>query len=845
MQHSSASPRRPVRPAGLILFLVLAATLDALACRAGGPARVTPAAAPASIAFAQGQAALVTGDEAAALASFERAHALDPAWVAPRRVLDDLARAALRGPDVLAQRRRELREHPSSAALHYLTGRLEGRAGIARFERGIDLDRELAWNHHGLAWNSYLGGGTRSAMRHGRLARERAKDTWEHTYFTIASARYELSLGRAEQAAKLLEHRLSEPDLLASDRTSLHAWLAQAELTSARAALAERGYRRGLDLLATADLAQDDLARLVRALLEAPVGLREAGGALEVAAALAVREGEGRRPLRAGILLEAGAPAIALALLRDDPAGVRARGRLRAVRFARGDGAGAVEDWLADLPAFLRDAEGLPPDPRLRGVVSAARGGDENELAGALLAAGWFAEARGLAEDLALRDLDAALGLEARASAGVVLLAGVDRILRLVDRGQAYGGPWTSAIAPSDAETKQRESESLRPIESLDGLLAALSPLFQSYRLALGEDGGPLDLAASPRTRYGPVAAVVHPGPTFTRADEDAGRGAEGEAVGGLAAELLAIGRFGIFGEALGGGGPDGTLLRRLWVEERSGTHLGVPWAGTVAWCEGADVESRPGRRGARISGAALHEGYWVDVEAVREELLHWRRLEERFLPADVGPEEAERLGLEVDAALAVRGVRTELGTPPAALVPLLGQGDRVRLAVLRDRAARRVDGEPLVSLDELVLLTALHEEGHLCDRTRFLPLGSNLLGALRLFADAGFTPGGLMRELEERAQLICMAEADDARLPLSDVLAAAEHGGSVTPHAAAYRGLLISWLRVLADLCEDPGRFPALDRGHVLVHQLHLLSAEEVTEVSRALARRKGLVAD
>ena len=65
-------------------------------------------------------------------------------------------------------------------------------------------------------------------------------------------------------------------------------------------------------------------------------------------------------------------------------------------------------------------------------------------------------------------------------------------------------------------------------------------------------------------------------------------------------------------------------------VEE--GAHLGVPYSGTVAWCEGTEVPSRPARRGARIVGAALHEGYWVDVQGVRRELERWRSLGARLL---------------------------------------------------------------------------------------------------------------------------------------------------------------------------------------------------------------------
>ena len=816
------------------------ALLGLVGCVAAGVYRVPPASPPASIAFARAQSLLARGEDQAARASLEQAVALAPDWVAPARALDDLDREALLGPEVLAHRRAQLEQNPDDAGLHYLVGRLEGAAGVPRFERGRQLDPELAWNHHALAWNAHLSGARRGALRPGRRARDLSRDTWERSYFTVAAARYDLGLGRPDRAAALLASRLAEGDLLARDRVQLESWLAQAELQHAQPTQVERGYRRALELVGEPLLSDEDLVRLVRSVLEAPRDLRGGAGTLELASALARGEGELRARLRAGVLLEAGAPTLAWAMFNGEAATHAAAERLRAARFARGDGPQALEAWRAGLPAFLLDAEGLPRDPRLAELVRAGRAGEPRELGRALVAAGWFREARGLAEFLALDHLDVALELEAQASAGVVLLSGVDRILRLVDRGQVYGGPWASAGAgpgaPEPGSTARGSYTASRPIESLDGLLAALDPLFAGFHRALGTAEAAVDLSTSPRVSYGPAAEVVHPGPRFSAADAERGLGDAGLPVGGLAAELDRIGRFGIFGQAVGGGGPDGTLLRRVHVETRAGSHLGVPWSGLVAWCEGADVESRPGRRGARISGAALHEGYWIDLAAVREELVVWRRLEARFgADNDVSRAELER-------ALSVRGVPD--GGRPGALIPLLGAADRVRLAVLRDR--READPEAAaVTLDELALLTALHEEGHLCDRTRFLPLGKNLLGVLSLLVDGGFRPRGVARELEERAQLVCLAEAPDPRLPLADILAAAELGGSVTPHAAAYRELLVEWLALLEVLAREPGSFPTLERGRAYAHQLHWLTPEEVRNVSLALATRRGLVGD
>jgi hypothetical protein len=188
------------------------------------------------------------------------------------------------------------------------------------------------------------------------------------------------------------------------------------------------------------------------------------------------------------------------------------------------------------------------------------------------------------------------------------LLGSLRAVLDRVDEGRAAYRPSTEGALGTAEE-----------LDDLAGLLTALQPFFERYH------GAPLPraLADSPRLHFGPFAAVVHPGPFYSAADEGAGLGRAGEPVPGLAAELARLGLFGIFGQAPGGGGPDGSLLRLVGGEALAGAHLGVPFAGWVAWCDGTELESRPGRAGASVSGAALHEGYWVDLERVRAD---WRR---------------------------------------------------------------------------------------------------------------------------------------------------------------------------------------------------------------------------
>lgn len=839
---------------GPALLCLFAGGLDTLACglhRAARPA--PPPAASTALAGARAALRLAAPGEREALAAV-RAAATAAAegaagWVAPRRLLDDLEVRALRGPDVVARYREELARAEDPATL-YLLGRLEGPAGRARFQRAARLDPSFAWAWHGIAWERFRGGDARGAVGPGERARALAREPWERAYFAGTLARYLLALEREGAAVAALEEALAQPGLADSDRVETALLLARAELGSEDEDRVDRGLRRATRLLRGTDLGADEVAQLAAAIL----GSRRAGGPggaeaalLELEAAAGAREGAGRAELVASLRLRAGDAALGLAAAASaaegDPRGAAELAldpRGVAARLAVGDGPAAIEAWRAALPGAVVDASGLPRDERLRALVLAARTADDAagaaRLGDALLAAGWFTEARGLAEHLARREPAAARALERRGIEGELLLAGLADVLERVDRGRGARADWVGRAG--DAFTVERpvgaDGVPVRRIDTLADVLAALQPLFDRFD---GRSAPGTEVLGSPITAPAPGVRLVHPGPRFSSADEAAGLGRAGAPVPGLAAWLAAIGRFGIFGEAPGQGGPDGTVLRRLWVEPKEGAHLGVPFRGTVVWCDGTELGSRPVRSGADIVGAALHEGYWIDVAGLRRELARWRALERRLEPEG---------DVDGGAALAVRGPRLEAGGEGRALerrslAAPLGAADRIRVAVLAERRAADPGARDLVSLDEIVALTALHEEGHLCDRTRFLPLGRNLGDALGLLLQARFSPRGLMEALEYRAQLTALCEAPDPRMALAECVDGLE-GDGVTPHGAAYA-------RLLADLLEEIDRDLAshagLDPDRRLLWQLHCLDPEGVRRAARALAGRRGMLVD
>ncbi len=862
----------------------IAAILAALACACRTLPATPPTPVPdaASAALYEAEDALregadlrgSRGDELNARRALERAVELAPDWVAPKRLLDEIARADLRGVDALRAHRDALGKDPHDAGEQYLTGRLEGRAGEPRFEAAVREDPGLAWGHHGLSWAAAARGDRSEAVFHARVALACARDPWERTFFTQTLARQLVAADRRDEALDLLDERAAADDVPAQDRARIAALSVELALEASNSRLGFQAYERGIEILRGEDLPDADVealtARMRARSFDDPEDQR-------LSLALAARKSPARDRLRAELMLQNGATPLALGLLERAlqatdhslPAGTAAR----AARFAAGDFSGAVERWLAALPRVVLDTDGLPRDERLGRIVRIARrisndsgpGRDDlSDLGQALVGAGWFREARGVAVRLASSDLDAALTLDERALAGIELVDETRRVLRRVDRASSDVRASTGPVSRDEPRPNGRDTgrdvvpallatrDETPPLRSLDALLEALAPIFAHANAFLGgetrESSLRRELKASPRTSYAGLAQVVHPGPRFSQADEHVGLGQAGERVGGLAALLDRYGRFGLFGEMAGAGGPDATVLPLLGWEERSGSHLGVRWHGMVAWCESADVKSRAGRRGAQISAAALHEGYWVDVDSVRAELAGWELLRRRFVSdAGGGASAPDRIvaalrsgGLSLGAVHEgpTSGGRSS-ESERLATDALLGEAQRMRLAVLRDRAGSGAAlGE--MTLDELLDVTCTHEEGHLCDRTRFLPVGEHTLACFGLLLDCFFSPVRVGEELEYRAQLTCIAEVADPRVPLAQVLDSVEAGPSgITPHSAGYARLLTDLLRVVD---EDREGYPEFDRTETLAHQLHRLPAEKVRRAALALAKRKGL---
>lgn len=863
----AAPPQAWVLCAALSLWLA--------SCASTGPrlgeGRVSP---EASVAFELARERWRDGDRPAmeeARAHAQRASDLAPDWIAPRRFLDELSRSDLVGVEALARHRTQLALTPDDAGLCYLAGRLEGRSGGWRFERAVKLDPTLGWGWHGLSWAAANQGDVAQALSAGERALSLARDAYEISFFESGLARMEYARGRPREAIARLLPLLSSPEIAPVDRIELAVQTAQIELSMFFQAESRRGEQRALRLLREEDLTDFEVESLVARLRF--LRISDDSSSLDLQLALAARLSPARDRLRAELMLEERPTPLALGLLARASAsrgGRLASGPLlRAARFAAGQFELGVEEWLADLPAVVLDSQRMPRDPALAALVSAARtlgdaaprpvstGGDSKGRSPALalasfgdrlIAAGWFREARAVAGALAAHDLDQALALEDRAAAGQQLLAAARRLLLTSDSRAQREAAMSAGGEPTYRPLERGDPAELQAAH-VDGLLEALSQLFASARVMWGEPWQPevsaREFRASPRFSYGWLGQLVHPGPSFSTEDERQGLGIAGEPVPGFARAFAQIGRFALLGEMLGGQGPDATVLQTTLVEPRSGVHLGMPWSGMVAWCEGSDVQPRAAREGATISGAALHEGYWIDIDSVRRERDAWARLQREFGGEDQRERRAAALATK-GLAIAAPADRPDLARLERRSVQsLLGESDRMRLSVLSERDSRPGRGAS-VSIDELVQLTAIHEEGHLCDRRQLLPISEHPLRVAALVARAGFGAQRIAERLEYRAQLVALCVAPDPRLAWVDVLSAGEvDGPGITAHGEAYRRLLVDLIETLdRDWERRPAKYPELDRGHVLVHQLHRLPAETLRAVAKRLADREGLIA-
>jgi len=747
---------------------------------------------------------------------------LAPDWAAPQRFLDRwFHRANLTLPDRYAAHLAGAEAGDALGA--YLSARLALDGAPEGLRRAAALDPGLAWAWHGLAWKASAEGRLDEAVQHGRLALGLARDPSELALFTWALMTYHEAREAPEEALQVARATLAVSGALAlrrPERAMVEALGARMLLRDAEPMGQAAGVRRATALLSGPWLTYREQLSLVEGLMGVERGLISMEEVeLALAQGIARRGGEDR----------AAAEGLLRSLRRGEPEQRAVKPwRPRLVEaFGPERGAAetlaALEGWCMDLPAELLDPSGAPIQSELTALLQAVRAraaedavaGSDREVGRRLLEAGWFAEALAWSSRIAGADADGARELEVEALRGRAAMAALLNLGLRLDAQAAFMSAGSSGARIKSAT--ELHDEVARILERCGWLTVP--------------DGG----LGSPMIGYGPAGSLVHPGPQFSEQDSDLGRGDSGAPVPGLAAAFESMGRFALVGRGAGQGGPDATVLRRIAVQQRAGEHLGRPYEGTAIWCQGADVPGRITRRGGAISGAALHEGFYIDLEVVAADRDYWRSLLDSFRLRDGS----------LDRAAVARALAAPAPSPalPTSLDPALGAADRMRLAIMCDPSA----GDPSVpSLGVLCEGVATHEEAHLCDRMDWYPLSvGRVLSLIGFAAGHGFSGARISEALEERAQLVGLAVLEDPRLLWVDLLDAAERnlGGGGAPHGTAYRRLLGRLLSRIQGEAEAGGWAAVPGVGARWIDRLHLVDPEELRSLALREAQAEGLV--
>jgi len=124
------------------------------------------------------------------------------------------------------------------------------------------------------------------------------------------------------------------------------------------------------------------------------------------------------------------------------------------------------------------------------------------------------------------------------------------------------------------------------------------------------------------------------------------------------------------------------------------------------------------------------------------------------------------------------------------------------------------------------------HEEAHLVDADRHLPVMRHPFRNLGLAFKGGFSAAEILAILERNAQLTAIAEGPDPRLALATCCAALGGGGA---HANGYEQIVGAFVD---EIHEQPERYPEIDTTRVIVQQLHRLPDGKIRDLARAVSR-------
>lgn len=239
----------------------------------------------------------------------------------------------------------------------------------------------------------------------------------------------------------------------------------------------------------------------------------------------------------------------------------------------------------------------------------------------------------------------------------------------------------------------------------------------------------------------------------------------------------------------------------------------------------GHDVKVRSFRESLdqNLGGVTVAREFFLNMDFIRR----WRNAVVRTCREFSDPERRADLFHDPPLLVASREEALDVTEPWAT---------RDRLLVRYGEEAGAAASDIAVFLD----MVRTHEEGHVLDAERYLPLASNLWRILKLAAATGFSPLGVEAHLEGNAEVTALAEGLAPRLSLAQLVGFLPAADAAPPHSVGYFGLL---QRLVAAVYDDPARFPGIDRRRNILQQLVLLEPEALRRLARESARERNLM--
>jgi Tfp pilus assembly protein PilF len=145
---------------------------------------------------------------------------------------------------------------------------------------------------------------------------------------------------------------------------------------------------------------------------------------------------------------------------------------------------------------------------------------------------------------------------------------------------------------------------------------------------------------------------------------------------------------------------------------------------------------------------------------------------------------------------------------------------------------------DPVVFLE----MVRTHEEGHVLDADRYLPVMSNLWRVLSLAVSNGFSPLAVEAYLEGNAESTALAEGPAPRLSIAQLIGFLPTSRSAVPHSLGYHDVV---KRIVEEIYDHPKRFPEIDRKRNILQQLPRVPREKLRALGRKMARERNLAAE